>query len=377
MKKRVNSLQIALQASAETGAIALCSAQPMGEGEAAPEWVHLLPAGEIRTGDGRGPYRFANAAALIRASLQAAGSKLVIDENHATDLAAPKGLPAPAMGWVVALEARQDGIWGKVDWTDAGAALVAGKAYRGISPVITHDATGNIAAILRASLVNVPNFKTLTTLHAETPTMDLMAKLLAALSLPTGTSEETLLTAITTMHAAQTSAKATNDAALQTALQAQAAPLATALGLAADAKPDQLLAAVTQLKAGATDETQTIVSLQAELVNVGNQLKALQDDTLKGKAETFVDGAIAAKRVGVSAQRDRFISMHMADPAGTEALINGLPALGPSNTLATPPLKTEGMAVSLNAEQQTVAKALGIPFADYAAQLAVEQGSAV
>ncbi len=36
---------------------------------AVPEWVHLLPAGDlIRTGDDRGPYRIENAAAIIAAS---------------------------------------------------------------------------------------------------------------------------------------------------------------------------------------------------------------------------------------------------------------------------------------------------------------------
>src|SRR5690606_20393176 len=110
------------------------------------------------------------------------------------------------------------------------------------------------------------------------------------------------------------------ETALQTALQAQIDPLATSLGLGADATPEALLAAITQLKDGAGDNA-TIVGLQAELVDLGNKLKALTETSAKEKAATFVDGAIAARRVGVKPQRDRFISMHMKDPAGTEALI--------------------------------------------------------
>ncbi|MCD9150122.1 phage protease [Pseudophaeobacter sp. MA21411-1] len=30
---------------------------------------------------------------------------------------APKGLPAPARGWITATQARNDGIWGRVEWT--------------------------------------------------------------------------------------------------------------------------------------------------------------------------------------------------------------------------------------------------------------------
>ena len=60
-----------------------------------------------------------------------------------------------------------DGIWGKVEWTETGTALMADRAYRGISPVMVHDATGKVTAILRASLTNRPNLKGLATLHGE------------------------------------------------------------------------------------------------------------------------------------------------------------------------------------------------------------------
>lgn len=59
------------------------------EDGAAPERVHLLPAGEIRTGDGRGRYHIRTAAVLMAASLSA-GDRLPIDEDHATDLAVPR-----------------------------------------------------------------------------------------------------------------------------------------------------------------------------------------------------------------------------------------------------------------------------------------------
>jgi len=35
---------------------ALCSAVAMPQGDGVSEWVHLLPAGSVRTMDGRGPY---------------------------------------------------------------------------------------------------------------------------------------------------------------------------------------------------------------------------------------------------------------------------------------------------------------------------------
>jgi len=40
---------------------------------------------------------------------------LIIDENHATDHAAPHGLPAPSRGRIVEMQGRPDGIWGRVE----------------------------------------------------------------------------------------------------------------------------------------------------------------------------------------------------------------------------------------------------------------------
>ena len=144
---------------------ALCSAVALPADAAAPDWVHLLPAGEIRTADGRGPYRVTNMTALMAASL--AFGKLPLDENHAIDLAAPQGGSSPARGWIVDLQQRADGLWGRVEWTPAGRMMMADRAYRGVSPVIQHMQDGAITAVLRASLTNNPNFTGLVSLHSK------------------------------------------------------------------------------------------------------------------------------------------------------------------------------------------------------------------
>lgn len=142
-------------------ATALCAAisidtAAIDEGRGAPEWLHMLPAGEARTHDGRGPYRVADVPALLAASMAAAGGRMVVCENHATDLAAPRGEAAPARGWITELQGRVDGVWGRVDWTDDGRRMVEAKEYRGISPVIAHAADGTVTALLRATLTNTP-----------------------------------------------------------------------------------------------------------------------------------------------------------------------------------------------------------------------------
>lgn len=132
----------------------------------APRRVHLLPAGAIKGADGRGPWQVRNAAALIAASMDS-GRPLAIDYDHATDLAAPQGRPAPAAGWITGLEAHPDGIWGMVDWTQDGAKAVGSKAYRYLSPVFIFDkASGVISKLLRAALTNAPNL-TLAALNSQ------------------------------------------------------------------------------------------------------------------------------------------------------------------------------------------------------------------
>ena len=112
---------------------------PVSAGSA-PEWVQLLPtaSGPVHTFDNRGPYLVRNAEAIISQSFTET-DRIEIDVNHATFLAAPRGERADAVGWILEMQAREDGIWGRVEWTEEGAKLVGGKAYRKLSPVVRHD----------------------------------------------------------------------------------------------------------------------------------------------------------------------------------------------------------------------------------------------
>ncbi|WP_029004798.1 phage protease [Azorhizobium doebereinerae] len=89
-----------------------------------PERVNLVPAGTFSGVDGRGPHTLADATTVIAASVTAA-AKLPIDENYATDLAAPAGEPSPERGWIAAFEAVGGAIWRMVEWTEAGRAPLA------------------------------------------------------------------------------------------------------------------------------------------------------------------------------------------------------------------------------------------------------------
>jgi phage I-like protein len=145
---------------------ACLSTDLISSGAVVPEWVHLVPAGTFSGADGRGPWSVPNPAAVIAASMTA--QRLPVDENHATDLASPKGEPSPARGWIVEMQTRPDGIWGRVDWTETGRRIMAEKAYRFISPVFMHDAKGVVSRILRVALTNTPNLPQLKALNMST-----------------------------------------------------------------------------------------------------------------------------------------------------------------------------------------------------------------
>jgi phage I-like protein len=348
-----------------TNATALCQAHLLPDAPAgqAPEWVHLLPAGTVSTFDGRGPYRVKDAAQLASASLQAAAGRMPIDENHSTDLAAPQGLPAPARGWMVELQSREDGIWGRVEWTDEGQQLVTSKAYRGISPVIVLQKDGRISAILRASLVNQPNLRGLTALHAQENNMEILAKLRKLLGLADDADETAVMAACEKLKAPDN----------KPALQAQLAPIAKAVGLKDDADQAAVLQAITSLS---SKPNAGVEALQAELRTVTTTLNSLQSSVSTEKATTFVDAAIKAGRVGVKALRDHYIAMHAIDAARVEKEINAMPILTASGALPTPPAADKDGKIALNAEQLNAAKVLGIDPEKYRETLQAEQAQA-
>lgn len=154
--------------------VALAESNPTSK---EPQWVHLLPVGEFSASDGRGPWIVSDPDKVIANSLSKAGSKKIpIDYDHQIDHATKNGQPAIAAGWITQLEARDDGVWGLVEWTDKASAHLAAKEYRYLSPVINHTDKGQVTTILRAALTNKPALE-LTALASE-QTGDLQAELI-------------------------------------------------------------------------------------------------------------------------------------------------------------------------------------------------------
>ncbi|MCE2564646.1 phage protease [Komagataeibacter sp. FNDCF1] len=136
-------------------------------GKNVPDWIHLVPAGTFTGEDGRGPFILSDPASVISRSLPEGGRPIPLDYNHAAHNAAATGAPAPAAGWITQLESRENGIWGKVEWTANGRKAVAAREYRFISPGLRTDTGKHVTAIVSAALCNMPNFGELTHLNTR------------------------------------------------------------------------------------------------------------------------------------------------------------------------------------------------------------------
>ena len=261
--------------------IILNAALPLPVDGRAPEFVQLTPAGRFNGRDGRGPF-VVDPAAVVAA---AQGTlPLVIDEMHATDLQGPSGGAAPARGWITELQAREDGVWGRVDWTPEGNTLVVNRSYRGISPALSSDkATGRVHRVLRAGLTNVPNF-TMTTLHNQESTR----------------------------------------------MELDLGRLRTALGLGADASFDQcceMAASRTTAHAADTAVARAEAARMAnEIVSLNTQLGALREGQARDRATAAIDAAIRDGKP-ITALRDHYITRHMANPADVELELQAMVSL--------------------------------------------------
>jgi len=324
-----------------------------GDGQA-PDWVHLIPAGRFAGRDGRGPYQLKDAQAVLAAS-GLAGLDPVIDYDHQTDLAAVKGVggTAPAAGWVKELEARADGIWGRVEWTARAAAAIAAREYRYVSPVFQHTKSGEVLKVLRAGLTNNPNLHLTALASQETdqsklkPEGDTMEELLKELAGAFGLPEDSDQKAVV--------AHATQLVAGSNAQATAIAAMAKAAGAKEDDAPDAVVTAVQAAieKAPAATEPDPDKYVPAELVvSLQAQAKELMGD----KTNQVVDQAIKDGKVP-PANRDWAIAYHAKDPEGFAKFLGGQPAIVTAG--AAPGGKVEGDG-ALDADDLAMCSAMGI-----------------
>jgi len=119
-----------------------------------PEFVQVLPAGEVRP---RGKTNFLvdeESRGLLMSAFTGNRTDLVIDYEHQS----LSGSEAPAAGWIKDVEDRgADGVWAKVQWTERAKEYLAKREYRYLSPVVLiRKKDGRAVELLGAGLTNLP-----------------------------------------------------------------------------------------------------------------------------------------------------------------------------------------------------------------------------
>ncbi|MEX2155106.1 MAG: phage protease [Gemmatimonadaceae bacterium] len=280
-----------------------------------PEWVHLIPVGTIETRDGRGPYRMTDVASVIETSRSYhAGADIPIDFDHQLEYAEQNGGGAPASGWITQLEARTDGLWGKVEWTKPGAEKIRAREYRFLSPVFAHNKAGEILALIRAGLTNKPNLG-LTAINSTTSAKDhamsdvlkaALQRLAAMLGLPTTADQDAIVAAV--------NATVESDRKNREALTA----LRTKARLGETASADEIF---TAAQAAVTVDPSRFVPM-AQHSAVVDQLRTMQT----ANVERLVDEASKAGKL-LPAQRQWAIDYASANPDGFKAFIDKQPTI--------------------------------------------------
>ncbi|WP_449106636.1 phage protease [Pseudomonas mohnii] len=296
-----------------------------------------MPAGPTVVGrDGRTWLFDDLAQGLVLDAFTSRGIDMVADWEHASEILAPVGKPAPASGWIDQLEIRDSALWGHIAWTPKAADQVVSREYRFLSPVFDYDLTFmRISRMVSVGLTNKPNL---------------------------------FLTALN--HEAQE-----HQVPLPIAL-------CSALGIAESATENEAIAAATQLKtaAAARNSEQPDLNrfvprpdfdaLQARALNAEKALathqRAEQDNAIK----TEIDAALKAGKItpatadyhrAACAEQgglDRFRSYVQAAPVVAD--LSGLSGLQPNNP---------GTATALNAEQSAICAQLGLDPDEFAKTL--------
>ncbi len=162
-----------------------------------PEWLELIPADRLVRGrDGR--QWLNDVPESILTAFNADGRDIVFDIEHATEIKAPIGEEAPAVGWIDQLEMRDGAIWGHVSWNGEGRDHIANRRYRYYSPAFAYEKdTLRIRKLSSVALTNKPNLRLKALNHQQTQEENTMWKrLLKALGLAEDATEEQALNVV-------------------------------------------------------------------------------------------------------------------------------------------------------------------------------------
>jgi phage I-like protein len=130
--------------------------------------------------------------------------KVLLDYEHGSWAQAGS---TEAAGWIGDWEVREDGLYGRIEWSDTGLAAVNGKRFRFLSPTFLVSEMQQLGGMLRrptrvvdAGLTNRPNMRSIRPLtnqeFSQTKEDDMHEKVMALLGLEGDASEGAIEAAV-------------------------------------------------------------------------------------------------------------------------------------------------------------------------------------
>ena len=324
-----------------------------------PEWVDLMPLGEVEARDGR-RWKVSNGPAVVAASRARAGTTdLVIDYEHqgydvdAAGNVSRSTREAPAAAWITELLVADGAIRGRVEWTERAAARIQAREYRYLSPMFAFDQkTGEVRTLHGAGLTNNPALDLPALATAQTSDTDednsmneeQLKALREALGLAADADVSAVLAAVA-VHVANTTALAS---------------VAEKVGLAKDAGSDAIVAAAH----AAPTDGQFVP--RTEFDRVATQLATLQTESAESKAAAAVDAAMQAGKVA-PASRQWALDYAKSNPDGFATYVQAAPKVvtpgASGQATGTPP----DPDAALTSDELAVCRAMGIKPDDFKA----------
>jgi len=278
-------------------------------------WYHLAPRGEFPGWDEIAQKPVTQVldddsfSAIIAAFKKQASAEnfagLLIDYDHFSE---DPDKSSEASGWITELQARDDGLWFRVRWSNIGESNLKSGCYRFISPVFDggyiDPSHTRPLRLLGAGLTNDPNFKTLRPLSNRAKGQQKPQR------------KETTMNKLLEL-----------------------------LGLAPEASEDSAIAKVKEL----LEKIAGMAKLENRATTAESALKTLKDSQLKSDADDFCDTNKARIK-----NRDAVHAQFIKDPDGTKALFAGLEEGSPHTTLHNrvkkQPGKDEPATAQINAD---------------------------
>lgn len=333
---------------------------------APPTEILLVPAGDLPTQphDPRAPFRNDNVEALVAATREI-GHDLVIDYDHHSDLSIQNGAKAIAAGWIKDVFAREGALWGRVEWTSTARKHLSEREYRFISPTFLFDsATRNATRLLRAALTNDPALQQMKAIAStQGETMDEFLKAIAAaLGLP----EDSDVNAVTKKVEELKATAAAAESAAETSVT-----IAKALDLDDDAKPEDIVEAVTALATAATKKPKAGDDVpdpskfvpMSEYTALSARVEAMESTTSEQAATAAVDGAIEAGKL-IPANREWAMSYATKDLEGFQSFAAAQPVIVKGGQLV-PGIKPTGNDGDLTDDEKAICKAQGLSVEEF------------